>query len=198
MKKIIRKVVKAILHFLLIIVYRVKIIGKENIPKEGAYIICGNHIHALDAAIVVLCAKRKIVFMAKAELFKRPFVGWLGNLFDMIPVKRDSKDIESMKKSLKVLKNNEILGIFPEGTRNGLEKTGKVKNGAAYLSLRTGIPVIPAGIVGQYKPFRKITLTYGKPLIFDEYKSKNFEKEDLEKVSQIIMDNIIKLTNVEN
>ena len=190
-----RVILKAILNVILRIVYRVKIIGKENIPKEGAYIICGNHIHALDAASIVLTSKRKIVFMVKAELYKNPILKFLGTTFGMIPVKRGKQDLDAMKQSLKVLNNKQILGIFPEGTRKGMAKNVKVKNGASYMALRTNTPVIPVGVKGSFKPFTRITLNYGKPLNFEEYSAKNPEKEALDKVTADIMDNIIRLTN---
>lgn len=196
MKNIIRKIIKAILHFLIIVVYRVKITGKENIPKTGSYIICGNHIHALDAAFVVLCAKRKIVFMVKSELYKSAFMRFLGNTFDMIPVKRGAKDLEAMKKSLKVLKTGGILGIYPEGTRKGMEKQEKLKTGAAFLALRSNTKVIPVGIKGNFKPFSRVIVNYGVPLDFSEYQSSKPEKEILEKVTNEIMDHVIKLTNM--
>ena len=190
-----RKIIKGFLHFLYIIVYRVKKVGEENIPKDGAYILCGNHVHALDAPAVVVCTKRKIDFLAKQELFKNPFLKWLGNMFDVIPVKREKQDIDSMKKCLAVLNKGGILGMFPEGTRKGMSKNVKVKNGAAFMALRTGVPVIPVGIQGNFKVFTKVKLNYGKPLDFSKYKSKTPEKETLDKVTSEIMENIIRLTN---
>ena len=87
--------------------------------------------------------------------------------------------------------------LFPEGTRNGIQKNGKAQNGAAFMALRTGIPVIPVGIQGEMKPFHKVKLNYGKPLDFSQYKTNKPEKELLDKVSKEIMDNIIMLTNEE-
>ena len=86
-----------------------------------------------------------------------------------------------------------------EGTRNGLEKNdGKVKNGAAYMALKTGAKVVPIGIVGTAKPFSKNAIVYGKPLDFSEYRGdKKTEKESEDKVSEIIMDEIIKLSKTE-
>ena len=132
--------------------------------------------------------------MAKKELFKNGFVKYLADVFDIFPVSRGTRDMAAMKKSLQILENGECLALFPEGTRNGLEKNGKAQNGAAFMCLRTGTPVIPVGISGEFKPFRKITIHYGKPLDFSEYYSKKPEKEVLDKVSQEIMDEIIRLT----
>lgn len=115
----------------------------------------------------------------------------------VFPVKRGGMDIESLKFSLKTLKQGDILMIFPEGTRHGMEKHGKAQNGAAFMALRAGVPVIPVGIQGTMKPFHKVKLNYGKPLNFSEYQSNKPEKEVLEKVSKEIMDKIVMLTNEE-
>ena len=190
-----RKILKAILHFVAIVIYRVKKVGEENVPNEGAFVLCGNHVHALDAAAIVLSSKRKVVFVAKAELFKNPVLNWLGKVFDIIPVKRGKQDLESMKRSLKAISKGEILGIFPEGTRKGLEKNVKVKTGAAFMALRSGVPIIPVGVQGSFKPFTKVIINYGKPMDFNKYYSNKPEKEVLEKVTEEVMAEIIKLTN---
>ncbi|MBR6504846.1 MAG: 1-acyl-sn-glycerol-3-phosphate acyltransferase [Clostridia bacterium] len=190
-----RKFIKVILHFVALIIYRVKKVGEENVPKEGAFVLCGNHVHALDAPAIVLTAKRKVIFLAKAELFKNPILKWLADVFDIIPVNRGKQDLESMKRSLKAISKGEILGIFPEGTRKGLEKNVKVKTGAAFMALRAGVPIIPVGIQGDFKPFKKVIINYGKPMDFSYYYSNKPEKEVLEKVTEEVMAEIIKLTN---
>lgn len=190
-----RRILKPILHFVAILIYRVKKVGEENVPKEGAFVLCGNHVHALDAPAIVLSAKRKVVFIAKSELFKNPILKWLANVFDIIPVKRGKQDLESMKRSLKAIAKGEILGIFPEGTRKGLEKNVKVKTGAAFMALRAGVPIIPVGVQGSFKPFTKVIINYGKPMNFSKYYSNKPEKEVLEKVTEEVMAEIIKLTN---
>lgn len=188
------KLIKGLIHAFCLITHRVKKVGEENIPKDGAYIICANHTSNWDPVILITCTKRKICFLAKEELFRNRFFIWLAKIFEIFPVKRGKQDIESMKNSIRVLKEGKLLGLFPEGTRNGLSKNGKAKNGAAYMALRTGTKVIPVGIQGEYKLFSKITLNYGKPLDFTEY-GKTTDKEILEKVSTEIMENIINLTN---
>lgn len=190
-----RETVRHILKFLYRVVYRVKVQGSDNIPNEGSFILCGNHVSFIKVPVIVLFTKRKVNFIAKAELFKNPILAWLGGLFDVIPVKRGKQDVDSMKKSLKVLNSGEVLGLFPEGTTHGLQKKVKVKNGASYMALRTGKPVVPVGIKVTKGPFPKIILNYGKPLDYSKYKSKIPEKEILEKTTVEIMDNIIRLTN---
>lgn len=191
------KFLKGLVYVLSHIFYRVKIIGKENIPNEGPAILCGNHLHAFDSVLLVARTKRKIHFIAKKELFRHRFMKWIEKPFGLIPIdNKEKSDIEAIKKSLKVLKSDEILGIFPEGTRNGMAKNVEIKNGVSFFALKTGVQVIPIGIKGNFKLFSKITYNIGKPLNFSEYKGK-FEKEDLEKTTNMIMGNIIELTNQE-
>ena len=194
-KKIARFFIKSFLRLLYIIVFRVKKIGKKDIKEDESYIICANHLNYLDAAAVVVFNKKNIRFVCKDTIFKHKFLNWILHLVDAIPVNRGKNDIESMKKSLKALKNNELLGIFPEGTRRGMEKNLQAKNGAAFMALRAKVKVIPIGIQGSFKPFTKVYLNYGKPLDFSCYYGKEKDKEVLEKVTSEIMNNIVMLTN---
>ncbi len=194
--KLQRRIVWGFLRSYYKIFYRVKIEGAENVPKDGAFILCGNHIDFMKVPVVVVYCPRKVNFMGKIELFNNPFLARLGKLFDVIPVKRGKQDVDAMKKSLKVLNNKEVLGIFPEGTTKGLEKGVKVKNGAAFMAIRTGKPILPVGVEVTKGPFSKIIVRYGKPLDYSQYKSKTPEKENLDKVTKEMMDTIIKLANL--
>lgn len=191
LKKIGRGIVKGAIRIYFAIVYRVEVIGTENIPKDKnePLIYCGNHMSYADPPIIAATAKRHVRFLAKEELRKNPFLAFLGMVFDVIYVKRDSKDVATLKTVLKAIKNKESIALFPEGTRNGLEKGEKVKDGAAFIAIKTGARVIPVGISGGEKPFKKMTVKYGEPL---DYRNKS--KDDLEEVTNEIMENIIKLT----
>ena len=123
-----RKFLKGLFWLMSVIVYRIKINGKENIPEDGAALICPNHVHALDAVLVVVHAKRRINVLAKEELFEHRALRWLAKIFGVYPVKQNSADLSAIKTSLKILKNKELLLIFPEGTRNGLKRGVPVKN----------------------------------------------------------------------
>lgn len=191
----IRSIVKFCVYIFCLLIFRVKTVGKENIQKNGPYILCANHTSNWDPLLLISSIKRKVYIMAKEELFKNKFIKWLGKKCCVFPVKRGKKDIESIKFSLKVLKEEQILGIFPEGTRNGMRRNGKAQNGAAYLAIRTGVPVIPVAIQGTFKPFTKVKINIGKPITFEEYISKNPEKIVLDQVTKSIMDSIIELTN---
>ena len=192
-KAIGRNIVKGAIFIYCKIVYRFEVIGQENIPKDGQIIICGNHRSFLDPPLIMVTCKRYSRFLAKEELTKNKFLAFLGKVFDVILVKRDSKEVVALKESLKTLKNGDCLALFPEGTRNGLAKGEQVKEGAAFFAVRSGAPVIPCGIKGGEKGNKKVTITYGKPLDFSEYKGSK-DKEVLEKVTNEIMENIVKLT----
>ena len=194
-KKIFRFFVKSFVRFLYRVVFRVKKIGEKDIKEDESYIICANHLNYLDATAVVVFNKKNIRFVCKDTVFHNKFLNWILHLVDAIPINRDKQDIEAMKRSIKALKNKQLLGIFPEGTRKGMEKNLKAKNGAAFMALRTETKVIPLGIQGSFKPFTKVYLNYGKPLDFSEYYGKEKDKEILEKVTKEIMDNIVMLTN---
>lgn len=193
LKKVTREIVKGAIYIYCKIVYRMKVVGKENIPKEGPIIIAGNHRSFLDPPLIEVTCGRYTRFLAKEELTKNKFLALLGIVFDAILVKRDSKEVKALRESLQTLKNNNCLALFPEGTRNGLEKGEKVKDGVAFFAVRSGAIVVPCGIKGGTKGDWKVTVTYGKPLDFSEYKGSK-DKEILDKVTNEIMKNIIELT----
>lgn len=195
LKEIARKIVRGAIYAYCKIVHRVKIEGQENIPLDEPLIYCGNHRTYLDPPLIVVTAKRHVRFMAKIELKKNPLFAFLGVVFDGIYVNRDSKDITAIKTVLKALKNGECVALFPEGTRNGMEKGEKVKDGAAFFAMRSGAKVMPVGISGGTGKFDKVTIRYGKPLDFGSY-DKN-DKEVLDKITDEIMENIKKLANIE-
>ena len=197
LKKISRGIVIVALNIVFRTVYRMKVIGTENIPKGGALIFCGNHKSYLDPPAISVTNRRKMSFLAKEELKGNILYAFLGWAFDNIWVKRDSKDIGPLKRSLATLKSGGCLGIFPEGTRNGMEKNnGELKNGAAYLALKTGAKIVPVGVIGEAKPFTKNALIYGKPIDLSKYKGQKIDKELEEKVSNELKNEIIKLTRI--
>lgn len=198
LKKIGRVVVRTAIFTYCKIVYRIKTVGKENIPADGALIFCGNHRTYLDPPVIIVTAGRHMRFMAKEELRKNPFLAFLGVIFEGIYVKRDAKDISAMKEAIKTLKSGGCIGLFPEGTRNGLEKNdGKLKNGAAYLALKTGAKIVPIGIQGEAKPFHRATIVYGEPLDFSTKYNISEDKEAADKATDELKEKIIMLTKKE-
>ncbi len=188
-----RVIIKFIFKIIAIILYRPKIVGKENLPKDTGALICPNHVHNLDSAVIVAMFKRKVNVLAKEELFKNGFIRWIADIFGVYPVKRGRADLQAIKISLKLLKNDELLLMFPEGTRHGLDKGKKPKNGAVLIAATAGKPIIPIGIQGSFKPFRKVIVNIGKPIDYSQYSEEVKEKEQASKLTQELMQEIVKL-----
>lgn len=102
--------------------YNPKFVGAENIPEEGAILIVGNHVHIMDQCLPILMTKRPVHYMAKKEYFDDKKVAWFFKMAGCIPVDRSVKDTNATSKALEVLNDGHALGLFPEGTRNGLKQ----------------------------------------------------------------------------
>lgn len=192
-KGICRAIVRSICYLAAKIIYRVKIEGLENVPKNSACIICGNHVHALDAPALLATINRDVCFMAKKELWRTKGFGFMAMCYNVFPVERGKKDTDAIKTALKVLKNNRILGMFPEGTRNGMERNIKPKNGAVNIAIRAGVPIIPFGVIGDFKPFKKIIYRFGAPMDFSNYKEQAKDKEFIDTLTREVMLKVVEL-----
>lgn len=183
MNYIIYKIIKFIGTPLFRSVYLPRSYGKNNIPKNGSVILAGNHTSVLDALIMVSTPKRTVHMMAKKELFESRFTNFFFRSMGCIPVNRSIHDKNAKNEAVEVLKNNEVLGIFPEGTVN---KTNEIvlpfKYGAVSFAKKTNAYIVPFAITGKYKIFRRsIKITYGKP-----YKV----KQDLEVENNRLMNTV--------
>lgn len=141
--------------------------GKHNMPKQGACIAAGNHIHFADPVFLYFAQKRQLRFMAKAELFKKPFTRWLCSNYGAFPVERGAGDSASMATSVQILKEGKVLGIFPEGTRSKDGKVARGKSGTIHLAYTTGAPIYPFAVFavkGALKVGSKYTVAYGEPV----------------------------------
>ncbi|MFC7681998.1 lysophospholipid acyltransferase family protein [Paenibacillus sp. GCM10028914] len=178
---------RAVVRGLFAVLYRFESVGVHNIPAEGGVLICANHTSLRDPISVGIHVKRQVKFMAKAELFKIPVFGWLIHQLGAFPVKRGGVSKDSIKTSLKILRQGEIMGIFPEGTRNSDAEAAK--RGAASFALRSGAAVVPAAIIGDYKLFRKTKIIYGAPIDLSSFED-NKSPEALNEVTALIMKKI--------
>lgn len=188
-----RIIIKFIFKIFAIIIYRPKIVGKENLPKEGGALLCPNHVSNLDAAVIVAMFQRKVNVLAKEELFKNKFLCWIADLFGIYPVKRGAADMQAIKVSLKILKHDGLLLIFPEGTRNGMAKGVKPKNGAVLIAGTAQKPIIPIGIQGSFKPFTRVIVNIGKPIDYTNLKEEIKDKEQATKLTAELMKTIVDL-----
>lgn len=171
--------------------YRPTIIGKENIPEEGAILIVGNHKHVYDQCLAIMATKRTIHYMAKKEYFEGRHA-WFFRMVGCIPVDRSKKDDEAVKAALDVLKKKEALGLFPEGTRNKTDQfLLPFKFGAVSMAHKTEALLVPFGLTGDYK-FRSknLTIRFGKPFKVGDNLVKANEKleKEVEKLMRANLD----------
>ncbi|MFP3723839.1 lysophospholipid acyltransferase family protein [Priestia filamentosa] len=178
-----RGVVKSILTPL----FRVEIIGKENIPKDAGVIVCSNHISNFDPPVVGMTFPRPVYFMAKAELFKVPGLKTLLPKIYAFPVKRGLSDRDALRKGISILKEGGALGLFPEGSRSKDGKLGKGMAGVGFFALRSNAVIVPCAVIGPYKPFKKLQVVYGKPIDVTEMRK---ERVSSEKVTEVVMKEI--------
>lgn len=183
-------IVRFIAGMFLHIKCRIKIIGRENIPKEGGVIICSNHMDFFDPILIAVATKRPIHFMGKKELFKNPIGKFFFEHINAFPVDRNTTDMKSYKQALTLLKDGNVMGIFAQGTRMKDADVKSAKSGTAMFSLKSGATVVPTGISGSYKWFSKINIEFGEPLSFEEYASKKIKHDTLDEVTDIIIKNI--------
>lgn len=141
-------------RFLLKIVFKIRyklvVHGNTNLP-ETPLVICANHINLWDPILLAIIFDRPIRFMAKKELFDNKFLGFLLNKVGAFPVDRDNVNIKTIKDAIKLVKDNEVLGIFPEGTRVKTVSEENMKTGVAMIASRAGADVIPVFINSNYK-----------------------------------------------
>lgn len=176
------KIIRPIVTILFKVLYRPKIIGKENIKKIGRIILAGNHTNNFDSVLLISSTKRNIHFLAKIELF-RGIKKILFNNLGLIPVDRSKKDHNVLKKAYDYLENEKVIGIYPEGTF-GKGKILPFKMGAVKMAYETNTEIVPFAITGIYKLFSKdLKIVFGKPV---KIKSNDLEKEN-EKLRNIVV-----------
>ena len=180
------RIARGVLKPIFYLYYNIKVVGRQNLPSSGPLIICANHYSTIDPVILAVTLPYIINSMAKAELFKNKLLALFFTNIKVFPVKRGEADIKSIKTSLKILKENKILGMFPEGTRN---KTGELKAepGIAMLAVKGKAQVLPIAIVSNYKMFKRTIVKIGKPILLNEYYEQKLQSEDYHNISMDIM-----------
>ena len=173
--------------------FRYKVVGKKNLPKKGAYIVCSNHLSNYDPILVSMTQKRQIYYMAKCELFKNKIASAMITELGAFPVDRGSGDGQAIEKAEEIVRDGRLLGIFIEGTRSKTGEFLRPKSGAAMVAFQTNTPVIPVCITPQDKQirkFRKVTVSWGKPLSLEELGLKEGTPTEFRNASRRIMDEI--------
>lgn len=157
------------------VVFRVEIRGVEHVPPTGAYILAPSHRSNLDTPFLALVTPRRIRFMAKQELFGKPWAAKLFTALGGVPVERGSATARSALKAIRAtLEAGEPAALFPEGTRRSGPEIAELFDGTAYLAVKLGIPVVPVGIGGseailasgkKIPKLHKVAIVVGEPIL---------------------------------
>ena len=176
-------------------VFKGRLMGKENIPRKDSFIMVSNHGSLLDPPLLGHAIGRNISFMAKAELFKIPLLGFVISACGAYPVKRGIVDKNTIKTACNKLSNDNCIGIFIDGTRQKNGRVNKPKQGAALLAFKNQKLLLPVAIVNSHKlirfkffipMFSKIVIKVGKPIQPPQSSS----RDDLNSVTMQLQDKI--------
>jgi len=179
------KLLKPLLWLLVKVLYNPKVIGRENIVNDGC-VIASNHIHAFDPVIVMYSTKRVVHYLAKIELYKG-ILKFFFLSYGTIPVDRSKHNPKALELAVSYLKSGEVIGIFPEGTRN---KSDEIllpfKFGAVKMAKEGNKKIVPCAISGKYKLFRSnVVIRYGKAIDISDM--------ELDRANDLLRSKIIEL-----
>ncbi len=168
--------IRGLVVFLCLVVTRVRVDGKENIPPAGAFVLAPIHRSNIDTPLAAAVTRRRMRFMGKDSLWKIRAIGWVLSALGGFPVSRGTADREALKRCVAVLEGGEPLVLFPEGTRQSGPTVHPLFDGAAYVAVKAGVPIIPVGIGGSERVMpkgsrmiypRKCVMIVGEPITAD-------------------------------
>jgi len=156
-----------------ILLYRVREIGRENVPKDGPLVLAPNHFSQMDHFFVGVYLRRKIRFMAKSQLFGPPVLTYIYKHGGVFPVRRGHQDEEAFKTAYELIDQGEMLLVYAEGGRSRSGELGEPKPGIGRIALESGAPIVPVAIHGSARvrrwkrlSFPKVTVQFGEPISF--------------------------------
>jgi 1-acyl-sn-glycerol-3-phosphate acyltransferase len=187
---------KVVATFVLRMLWRMRVVGAQRVPREGSLIVVANHVSYFDPPVLGCALPRELHFMAKKELFDIPLFGALIRRYNAYPVERGRGDVGAIKRTVKMLEAGHAILIFPEGRRNrdeGREAGGQAELGIAFLASLTGTRVLPAYIEGtkHLRLFSSIKVVFGEPFQLGD--GKKASRGDLAKRTDEIMERIFAL-----
>ncbi len=183
--------------------FRGEVVGTENFPREGPFLIASNHASHLDPPLVGSQISKQMRFFARKSLWNNRLFAWWLDQVETIPVERDTGDIGAIKRVLQALKEDRAIVLFPEGTRSPDGHLQKPKAGVGLMACKTGVPVVPCRVYGSFAAFGKgatfprfgtpITIVFGRPILASAYDDPSAGKARYETAAQRIMDRIAAL-----
>ena len=188
------RIIRGIVCVYAYIVYKVKIVGLENIPKEGGAVICANHQSFNDVILLAISAKRQLYFMGKEELFKFKPLAYLFKKLGAFPVRRGKGDVNAVEQAKEIVKSGKLFMIFPEGTRSKGEML-RAKSGAALIASACESNIVPIAIKYSHKRhfFCKATVSVGTAFSVPVIDMEMGGRKTIREVSDKIMNNIKEL-----
>lgn len=193
------RVIYALLSGVVGFIFRVKVVGAENEPEEGGFVVCANHISATDPVVISYAFRRhQVCFMAKKELFKIPIVSGLVRMLGAFPIDRSGNDVGAIKKAVGIVAEGRCLGVFPQGHRYPEvdPRTTKTKNGAALIASRATADVVPVYIWTKgrkHKLFRRTYVIIGEKIPFESFEFNREESGAYAKMTETVFDRICTL-----
>ena len=190
-----------VLRVLFKLATRWRVRGRENVPNEGPLLIVANHINLTDPILLAVSLDRRVIFIAKEELFRSRFSSYfLGRGFGVFPINRGRIDKKALRQANQVLADGQVLVMFPEGTRSENTQLQSAFSGSALIAIRRGVPILPVGIFGTekikgiawllHRP--QVTVNIGHPFYLPPVKGK-LAKTELAELTNFIMRRIAKL-----
>ena len=162
--------------------YKLEINGINNIPTDTNYILVGNHLHIMDSLLLLTYNDDRIRFMVDNKLYSYKLSEWFFKKVGTFGINPDKADIKALREAINLLKNGENIAIFPEGHTHDKDIDLEYKPGIARISRSTGVPIVPFGIYGSYKPGDSIILNIGKPI---NYKNSVLKNDQIDKDLEI-------------
>lgn len=166
-------IARVVLTLPTLLIYRVKAIGKENVPRQGALVLAPNHFSQMDHFFAGLYMRRKVRFMAKSQMFGPPVLTFIFKHGGVFPVRRGHRDEEAFKTAFELIDQGEMLLVYAEGGRSRSGELGEPKPGIGRIALESGAPIVPVAIYGsarvrrwKHGSFPRVTVEFGQPLTF--------------------------------
>lgn len=175
------------------LIFRVRVSGRHHLPAMGPAIIYANHLSWYDIPVVAFSVSRRIRFMAKAELFRVPFLGRAIGYLGAFPIRRGQPDRQAIRTALTLLKAGEVVGIFPEGTRSKTGQLQRPEPGLAYLAYKSGVPLVPVAISSTYRIGSPVHVRLGPPIQAADLVINKPDGEGLEALSLKLMGEVASL-----
>jgi 1-acyl-sn-glycerol-3-phosphate acyltransferase len=167
--------------------FRIRVVGRERVPRTGPVIIASNHISLFDPPLLGLCTPRFVHFMAKEELFRNRWIARLLRYLGGFPVRRGASDRGAIKFAIAVPEHGGCLVIFPEGHRSRDGKLRRGLPGIAFVAKKAGCPLVPAAIVGRYRLWGRLTVRFGEPYVpAQELSNEDLVDELMAKIQALI------------